>query len=216
MAKASNNEFPSVLFGEQTAAPSTPSSGTVRLYFDTASTPAPHYVDDTGTVVDISTTSGVAASTWTAKGDLVAATTASTPAALNVGTDSYILSADSAESTGLKWIDPSSLASGLGTVTVTSKTGSYTVTGSDVGTFITVDASSAATVTIPSSSSVAWTTGSRIAFARLGTGTVAFTGSTAVVNAAGDALFIESQYAAAEAIYYGTDNWLLVGRLSTS
>jgi hypothetical protein len=42
-------------------------------------------------------------STLTTKGDIYAATAASTPARLGVGTNNFVLTADSTTSTGLKW-----------------------------------------------------------------------------------------------------------------
>ena len=44
------------------------------------------------------------ASRWTTKGDIVAFN-GTTVARLGVGTDTYVLAADSAEATGLKWIE---------------------------------------------------------------------------------------------------------------
>lgn len=44
----------------------------------------------------------------TTKGDIYAATAAATPARLGVGANSTVLTADSAEVTGLKWVTPSS------------------------------------------------------------------------------------------------------------
>jgi hypothetical protein len=49
-------------------------------------------------------------STLTTKGDLYAATAASTPARLAVGSDGDVLTADSSQSTGIKWATPSASA----------------------------------------------------------------------------------------------------------
>jgi len=61
--------------------------------------------------------SGVQETLIDAKGDIISATAADTPARLAVGTNGYVLSADSVESTGLKWID-----SAASTQTLTNKT----------------------------------------------------------------------------------------------
>ena len=87
-----------------------------------------------------------------AKGDLIGATAADTPARLAVGTNGQILTADSAEATGLKWATPASSASGLTLVktqTIGSAVSSVTVTSAFSATYdnylITVSGGSGST-----------------------------------------------------------------------
>jgi hypothetical protein len=75
----------------------------------------------------------VVKSTFTTKGDLIAATGASTPARLAVGSDTQVLTADSTAATGMKWAavaggSMTSIASGSlssTSVTISSISGSY-------------------------------------------------------------------------------------------
>lgn len=83
--------------------------------------------------VNLDSTAVISPTIFDAKADLLTATAADTPARLAVGTNGQVLTADSAEATGLKWTTISSggltqLASGSlsgNTVSLTSISGSY-------------------------------------------------------------------------------------------
>ena len=62
-----------------------------------------------------------------AKGDLIGATAADTPARLAVGTNGQILTADSTAATGLKWATPTASASGLTLIATSSPSGASSV-----------------------------------------------------------------------------------------
>ena len=66
-----------------------------------------------------------------AKGDLIAAVAADTPARLGVGANATVLTADSTEATGLKWAAPSSSSQSFSLITTLTLAGSasYTATG---------------------------------------------------------------------------------------
>jgi hypothetical protein len=80
-----------------------------------------------------------------AKGDLIAATAADTPARLAVGTNGQVLTADSTAATGLKWATPAAGGKVLQVVTATStsNTAVATTTYTDTGLSASITPSSA-------------------------------------------------------------------------
>jgi len=105
--KGSDNRFPKLIMIEQAGAPSTPATGTQKLYVKTDGDP--YLIDDAAAVRRILTdddlSSGDVATDaiWDAKGDVAVGTGANTASRLAVGTNGQVLTADSAEATGLKW-----------------------------------------------------------------------------------------------------------------
>lgn len=97
---------------------------------------------------------------WDVKGDLAVGTGANTASRLAVGTNGYVLSADSAEATGLKWIAlggggdmvlaSSQVVTGLKTFGSAGAVGKFALAGTTSGSTV-VDASAVAsgTITIP-------------------------------------------------------------------
>jgi len=109
----------------------------------------------------VDTAQGILPSLLDAKGDIIAATADDTPARLGVGANGYVLTADTAEATGLKWALAAAGATGGGTNQVfyendVAVSVDYTITTSkNAMTAGPIDIESGVTVTIPSGS--VWT-----------------------------------------------------------
>ena len=79
------------------------------------------------TQIDNTVASSIQKSLVTTKGDIIAATAASTPARLGVGTDGQFLQADSASAAGVKWATPAS--GGMTLLSTTSFASTTTISG---------------------------------------------------------------------------------------
>jgi hypothetical protein len=100
-------------------------------------------------------------------------------------------------------------------VSLNPQTGNYTFVIGDAGKLVTVNSSSAQTVTIPTDASVAFPVGTAIGLAALGTGAVSIAGAAGVtVNSLeGATPALSDQYAGAQCYKISTDTWLVVGSL---
>lgn len=172
-------------------------------------------------------------STATTKGDLLVRN-ATTVTRLGVGANDYVLTADSAASTGVKWAAVASqLPSQTGNsgkylktdgtnaswnvavstldLTFNAQTGTtYTLVSTDVNKLVTLNNSSAITVTIPNG---VFTTGQIVNLQAIGTGQVTLA-SDGTTSFTGTGTKLRAQYSAASLICTGTNTFTLIGDLA--
>jgi hypothetical protein len=190
--------------------------------------------DGTGPIPIVTNTMATAID---AKGDLVVGTGDDTFSRLAAGTDTYILSANSAEATGLQWIandtgdiegvvtgTDSGLSGGVtsGTATLRLKlefdaeTGTtYTLVAGNLNQLVTLNNASAITLTVPPS---VFSAGDVINIAQIGAGQVTLAEGAGVTitstGATADAPALRAQYSSASIICTAADTFLVVGDIA--
>jgi hypothetical protein len=108
------------------------------------------YLDGVTSAVQTQLDAKTVKATLTTKGDIYAATAASTPARLGVGANATVLTADSAEATGLKWAAVAAIpANASATVATAQNTASTTYTDlATVGPAVTLTTGTKALVIV--------------------------------------------------------------------
>ena len=123
--------------------------------------------------------------------------------------------ADARETSARAYTDAQAALLAPKSISVSSKTSSYTLALADAYTLIQVNSASNLTVTIPPNSSVALPVGTQVLVSRLGAGTVTIVaGSGVTLRAAGSEVALRAQYSMAGLLKIATDTWAVFGDLA--
>lgn len=99
---------------------------------------------------------------------------------------------------------------------VNTQTGSYSLALSDSGKTVLMNLAGANTLTVTKQATVTWVANTRIDVGQIGAGQTTITADTGVtLRSYGGALKLAGQYAGASLLRLGSDEWLVLGNLTT-
>jgi hypothetical protein len=146
----------------------------------------------------------------TAKGDIIAASASAVPDNLAIGTNGQVLTADSAQTLGMKWATPTDV-----NLTINAKTANYSLVAGDVNKLITMSDAGTLTLTVPNG---VFTTGQQINVQRIGAGAVQIRNDgTSVLTSTGatsTAPDLRAQFSACTIVCTSSNNFTVIGDLS--
>ena len=166
----------------------------------------------------------------TTKGDVLAASASGVVARVALGSNGYVLTADSTQTAGIKWAavsneipsqtgnggeylttDGSTVSWSPINIAINAKTDNYTLIASDAGKLITMTSSSNKTITVPNG---IFAVGQQIAIAGLGTGVVTIDSDGTSVIYSTPGTLLRTQYSTAALVCIATNTFLLLGDLA--
>jgi hypothetical protein len=164
---------------------------------------------------------------FNAKGNLLSASANDTLSVLSVGGNGTVLTANSAEASGLAWTTPDVTLTNSATLTnktltapvinlsINPQTVAYELVLADNGKMVEVSSASAVTLSIPTNANQPFATGAQITILQTSTGQVtiaATTPGTTTVNGT-PGLKLRAQWSSAVCIKRATDSWVVLGDL---
>jgi hypothetical protein len=147
----------------------------------------------------------------TTKGDVIVAQTSATLARLGVGTNDHVLTADSAQTLGIKWAPLPAVNLDISFTSVTGTT--YNLATGDINKLVRFDNAATVTVTVPAS---VFTTGQQVNVQQIGAGQVQMVqgAGVTITSNAGTGPDLRAQYSAATVICTSSNNFTVIGDLS--